>query len=160
MKRLFQAAIIIALIISTIRPSAGQMTINGDVSVANNLTAQTISTTPGGTCTLGGCTVRGGLDIHQGFGLGYLYGRMWGSEIGFLQAYANIDGRPYTQLGLNPYGGPISIGTFDPIDEDGTYGYGLTVGPNAKFESDVEVDGKLSVCGGMDPPIKGSRLDS
>ena len=143
MKRVFQATAILALIIITVRPAAGQLTINGDVSVASNLTSSTIS---GGAGTLTALAIRNGTS--------YLSTRVYGPEYSWIQSYANTNapfGTP-NKLGLNPYGGQVAINTLDSIDEDGTMSSGVTVGSNAKFEGDVEVDGKLNTYGGMDPP--------
>jgi len=137
MKRIFQATIIVALILSAIRPSMGQLTINGDVSVVSNLTAKAINS---GTCTLTRL-----IEIHKGFADGYLNAGIFEPDMGIVQAYSSTG---YAYLGLNSVGGSIGIGTWDNSE----FSSGLTVGPSAQFESDVEVDGKLNLYGGMDPP--------
>ncbi len=138
MKPIFPAIIIIALLMTTIRPSAGQLTINGNVSVVSNVTSTTMNS---GTCTLTHL-----IEIHKGVADGYLNAGIYEPDMGIVQAYSSGG---YAYLGLNPIGGQVGIGTWDNSE---FISGGLTVGPSAIFESDVEVDGKLNLYGGMDPP--------
>lgn len=132
---LFSATI--ALAVSVAR--AGDINMLGNLSVNSNLTAQTMNS---GTCTLTHL-----IEIHKGVADGYLNAGIFEPDMGIVQTAGNGGYNGY--LGLNPLGGQVGIGTWD--NNEFFYG-GLTVGPSAIFESDVQVDGKLSLAGGMDPP--------
>lgn len=132
--------------------AAGSLNVSGDFNVSSNTSARSFFVTGGEDFSW----FRWGLYRPADLGYGLALTRDDSCEAGALtltlgwcgksgiHAYSDTNGAP-TELGINFNGGQVTFGTLYASD-------GFNVTTNAVFGSDVTVEGKLNVLGGMDPP--------